>query len=72
MRKGDKIIVWMFSVDTSDLGINIDATFELEACRNTDSKKYYIALDTIDKHGETRGLRVTIGYQENCTTNHII
>ena len=63
MRKGDKIIVWMFPVDTSDLGINIGTTFEIEACRSTDSKKYYIALDTIDKHGETSGLRVTIDHR---------
>ena len=62
----------MFSVDTSELGTNIDTIFEIEACRGTDSKKYYIALDTIDKHGETSGLRVTIGYQENSTANHII
>ena len=72
MRKGDKIIVLMFAVDTSDLGTNIDTTFEIEACRGTDSKKYYIALDTVDKHGEISGVRVTIGYQENSTTNHII
>ena len=50
MRKGD----------TSDLVTNIDITFDKEACRSTDSKKYYIALDTIGKHGETSGLRVTI------------
>ena len=60
MRKGDKIIVLTFSVDTSDLVTNIDITFEKEACRSTESKKYYIALDTIDKHGETSGVRVTI------------
>ena len=63
MRKGDKIIVLMFSVDTSDLGSNIDTTFEIEACRGTDSKKYYIALDTIDKHGEISGLRANIDHR---------
>ena len=77
MRKGDKIIVLMFSVDTSDLGTNIDTTFEIEACRSTDSKKYYIALDTIDKHGETSSLRVNIDHwftriSRKLDNNHII
>ena len=30
IRKGDKILVWMFSVDISDLGTNIDITFEID------------------------------------------